>query len=293
MPSIPEATASLVAWLAAPLEFEFMRHAMLASLLVGSLCAVVGTFVVLKGLAFIGDALAHASFAGVAMALVGGWNVYLGGALAAVFAALSISFINQRARVRADTAIGLVFVAMLSLGVLIMSRLRNYSASVFEFLFGNVLAVGPDDLALILLGGALVVGTMLVVYKELLFVAFDPQMAAGAGLRVSFYDALLLVLIAITATVSMRALGIILVAAMLVTPAATAFLFVKRLHHQMLLGVAIAAACSLVGLYVSFYGNFPSGATIVLVSVAVFLGAMLILPHTRRAPAPVHALADS
>jgi manganese/iron transport system permease protein len=292
MPSIPELTASIVGWLAGPLEFEFMRRALIASVLVGALCAVVGAFVVLKGLAFIGDALAHASFAGVAVALVGGMDVYAGGAVAAIFAALSIAFITQRARVRADTAIGVVFVGMLSFGVLVMSRLRNYSASVFEFLFGNVLAVGPEDLWLILVGGGLIIGVVIVLYKEFLFVAFDPTMAAGAGLPVRFYDTLLLVLLAVTATLCMRALGIVLVAAMLVTPAATAYLFVKRLHQQMLLGAAIAVITSIVGLYVSFYGNFASGASIVLVSVAVFLLALLVSPRTRGSVSPLRAIME-
>ena len=281
MPWTLDPTTSMLGWLLAPLEFDFMRRAVLASVLVGAVCAVVGAFVVLKGLAFIGDALAHASFAGVAVALVAQGNIYLGGALAAVFAALAIAFVGQRARVRADTAIGIVFVAMLSFGVLVMSRLRNYSASMFEFLFGNVLTVSPGDLALIAVGGGLVVGTIVLLYKEFLFVAFDPVMAAGAGLKVAFYDTLLLVLLAITTTVAMRALGIILVAAMLVTPAATAFLYTRRLHHLMLLAVGIATGCSVVGLYVSFYGNFASGASIVLVSVLVFLISLAIAPRAR------------
>jgi manganese/iron transport system permease protein len=290
MPWTPDLTSSVVGWLLAPLEFDFMRRAVLASVLVGALCAVIGAFVVLKGLAFIGDALAHASFAGVALALVAQGNVYLGGALAAVFAALSIAFIGQRARVRADTAIGIVFVAMLSFGVLVMSRLRNYSASVFEFLFGNVLAVSTDDLVLILIGGGLVVATIVALYKEFVFVTFDPVMAAGAGLRVAVYDTLLLVLLAITTTVAMRALGIILVAAMLVTPAATAFLYTRRLHHLILLAVGLAALCSILGLYLSFYGNFASGASIVLVSVLVFLASLAIAPRV-RGRAAVAALA--
>jgi manganese/iron transport system permease protein len=289
MPSIPDIMGSLAGWVAGPLEFDFMRRALVASVLVGALCAVIGAFVVLKGLAFIGDALAHASFAGVAVALVGGRDVYAGGAAAAVFAALAIAFISQRGRVRADTAIGVVFVAMLSFGVLVMSRLRNYSASIFEFLFGNVLGVGPEDLLLIALGGAAIVAVIVLLYKELLFVAFDPAMAAGAGLPVAFYETLLLVLLAVTATLAMRALGIILVAAMLVTPAATAYLFVKRLHQQMLLGAAIAVVASAAGLYLSFYGNFASGATIVLVSVGIFLISLAIAPRARRGTAPLRA----
>jgi manganese/iron transport system permease protein len=293
MPSIPEFANSLVGWLAAPLEFDFMRRGLIASILVGALCAVVGTFVVLKGLAFIGDALAHASFAGVAVALVAGGNVYIGGAAAAVFSALSIAFITQRARVRGDTAIGVVFVAMLSLGILIMSRLRNYTASIFEFLFGNVLAVAPEDVVLIVVGGGLIVGIVFLLYKEFLFVAFDPTMAAGVGLPVVFYDTLLLVLLAVTTTLSMRALGIILVAAMLVTPAATAYLFVKRLHHQMLLGVILAVGASVIGIYLSFYANVASGASIVLVSVGLFLLSLLIAPRTGRGGASVRALLKS
>ena len=293
MPSIPEVMGSLVGFLVAPLEFDFMRRAFVASLLVGTLCAVVGAFVVLKGLAFIGDALAHASFAGVAVALVGQGSVYLGAAAAAVFAALAIAFISRRARVRADTAIGVVFVGMLAFGVLVMSRLRNYAASVFEFLFGNVLAVGPDDLALILIGGGLVLAIVALLYKEFVFVAFDPTMAAGAGLPVAFYDTLLLVLLAVTTTVAMRALGIILVAAMLVTPAATAYLFARRLPHQMALAVALAAAASVAGLYASFYGNFASGPSIVLVSVGMFLVALIASPRARRGSAPLHALGKS
>jgi manganese/iron transport system permease protein len=281
----------VVSWLGAPLEFDFMRRALLASVLVGALCAVVGAFVVLKGLAFIGDALAHASFAGVAVALVTQGSVYLGGAVAAIVAALSIAAIQQRARVRADTAIGIVFVAMLSFGVLVMSRLRNYAASVFEFLFGNVLAVGAEDLILIAVGGGLVVAVVVFLYKELLFVAFDPVMAAGAGLRVPFYDTLLLVLIAVTTTISMRALGIILVAAMLVAPAATAYLYTRRLHHLILVAVLVAALSSVLGLYLSFYGNFASGASIVLVSVAFFVASLLVAPRLRGGAA-VAALAQ-
>jgi manganese/iron transport system permease protein len=293
MPWIPDGIGSLVGFLLAPFEFDFMRRAFVASLLVGTLCAVIGTFVVLKGLAFIGDALAHASFAGVAVALVGQGSVYLGAAAAAVLAALAIAFISRRGRVRADTAIGVVFVGMLSFGVLVMSRLRNYAASVFEFLFGNVLAVGPEDLLLIVLGGGAVLAVVLLLYKELVFVAFDPTMAAGAGLPVAFYDTLLLVLLAVTTTVAMRALGIILVAAMLVTPAATAYLFARRLHHQMLLGVSLAAVASVVGLYASYYGNFASGATIVLVSVGMFLVALVVSPRARRGVAPATAKAGA
>jgi manganese/iron transport system permease protein len=277
--------------LTAPLEFDFMQRAFLASLLVGTLCAIVGAFVVLKGLAFIGDALAHASFAGVAVALVGQGNVYLGGAVAAVIAALAIAGISQRGRVRADTAIGVVFVGMLALGVVVMSRLRNYTASVFEFLFGNVLAVATDDLLVILLVGALVLGTIWLLYKEFVFVAFDPAMASGMGVPVAFYDTLLLVLLAVTTTISMRALGIILVAAMLVTPAATAYLFVRRLHHLMLLAVALAAVSSIAGLYISFYGNFASGACIVLVSVVLFLASLVVAPRARRNGMPGRLLA--
>ena len=262
-----------------PLSFPFMQRALLATLVVGVVAAVVGTFVVHKGLAFIGDALAHASFAGVATAFVLKGNIYLGAAAAAVLTALGIGFLSRRGRIASDTAIGVLFAGAFSLGIAIMSQVRTYTTDLFAFVFGNVLGVGPEDLVMIGVVGGLVLLVVAALYKELLFAAFDPEMAEASGLPVTFLQYLLLVLIGVTVVVAMRAIGIVLVVAMLVTPAATASLLSQRFHRIMLLAGGISLAASFAGLYVSFYANVPSGAAIVLVNTLAFLLALALGPR--------------
>jgi len=261
-------------WLLEPFAFPFMQRALAASLIVGVICAVVGAFVVWKSLSFIGDALAHSSFAGVALAFVLGQNIYLGAAIAAVATALSISFLSRSGKISADTAIGVLFAFMFSLGVVVMSRAQNYAVDLFSFLFGNVLGVAPEDLLLILAGGVLVVGTIVLLFKELFFVAFDPVMAEATGLPVAPLQYLLLVLIGVTVVVSMRAVGIVLVVAMLVTPAATASLLTRRFWRIMLVGALLSMAASVIGLYASYYASVASGGAIVLVNTTFFLVAL-------------------
>lgn len=254
-----------------PFLFPFMQRALAATLIVGVLCAVVGAFVVWKGLSFVGDALAHASFAGVALAFVGGQSIYLGAAVAAVVTSLLITFLSRTARISSDTAIGVLFAFAFSLGVVVISRVQNYTVDLFAYLFGNVLGVGMDDLLLISTAGGLVLLVIVLVYKELFFVAFDPVMAEASGLPVAFLQYLLLAMIGVTVVVAMRAVGIVLVVAMLVTPAATASLLTRRFQWIMLLGALLSALASIVGLYLSFYGNVASGGSIVLTSTTMFL----------------------
>ena len=267
-----------------PFQLAFMQRALAATVIVGVLCAVVGAFVVWKGLSFIGDALAHASFAGVAGAFVLGQNIYLGAAIAAVATALSITFLSRRARLTADTAIGVLFAFAFSLGIVIISRVRNYTVDLFAFVFGNVLGVGVEDLVLIALAGAFVVGLVTLLYKELFFVAFDPVMAEASGLPVAALQYLLLAMLGLTVVVAMKAIGIVLVVAMLVTPAATASLLTRRFHRIMLLGAALSAVASLLGLYLSYYANVASGGAIVLVSTAIFLAVLVSTSIAARRP---------
>jgi manganese/iron transport system permease protein len=254
-----------------PFLFPFMQRALVATLIVGVLCAVVGAFVVWKGLSFVGDALAHASFAGVAIAFVTGQSIYVGAAIAAVATSLLITFLSRTARISSDTAIGVLFAFAFSLGIVIISRVQNYTVDLFAYLFGNVLGVGVDDLLLISAAGGLVLLVIALLYKELFFVAFDPAMAEASGLPVGFLQYLLLAMIGVTVVVAMQAVGIVLVVAMLVTPAATASLLTRRFHHIMLLGAVLSAVASVAGLYLSFYGNVASGGAIVLVSTTLFL----------------------
>jgi manganese/iron transport system permease protein len=262
-----------------PFQFAFMQRALLATLMVSVVSACVGTFVVLKGLAFIGDALAHASFAGVAVAFVMGGNIYLGALVAALVTALAIAFVGSRARVSFDTAIGILFVGAFALGILIVSRQTNYTVDLFSFVFGNVLGVGRDDLLLIALMGLVVLTVMALFYRQFLFTAYDPTMAAASGVPVGLVQYGLLAMLAVSTVVALKAVGIVLVVAMLVTPAATASLLVRRVHYIMALGTVVGAISSVVGLYVSYYADVASGAAIVLTATVLFLLAFLFSPR--------------
>lgn len=262
--------------LSEPLRFAFMQNALAATVLVAIVCSVIGTFVVLKGLAFIGDAVAHASFAGIATAYLFGGNIYLGATLAAVATALGMSFLSQRTRVSFDTAIGIVFVGAFSLGIVLMSRTRNYTVDLMNFIFGNVLGVGEEDLLVVTVMSFVALAIVFVLYKELLFYAFDAEMASVVGLPATYLRHLLLVLIAVTTIVAMKVVGIVLVVAMLITPPATAALLTKRFSRMMLVSSAISVAGAVIGLYVSYYATVPSGASIVLVDTFFFLSALML-----------------
>ena len=266
-------------YLQEPFQFAFMQRALMATLMVSVVSACIGTFVVLKGLAFIGDALAHASFAGVATAFVLGANIYLGAVVAVLVTALAIALVGGRARVSFDTAIGILFVGAFALGILIISRQANYTVDLFSFVFGNVLGVGRDDLLLIALMGLVVLLMVALFYRQLLFTAYDPTMAAASGVPVGLVQYGLLAMLGVSTVVALKAVGIVLVVAMLVTPAATASLLVRRVHYIMALGAVVGAVSSVVGLYVSYYAEVASGAAIVLTATVLFLLAFLFSPR--------------
>ena len=266
-------------WLSEPFQYAFMQRALLALAMVSVVSAVIGAFVVLKGLAFIGDALAHASFAGVAIAFVLGGSIYLGAVIAAIATAMAIGYVGRRARLSLDTAIGILFVGAFALGIVVISRQSNYTVDLFSFVFGNVLAVGRDDLLVIGVMSAAIIAVVAAFYKELLFYSYDPDMAAASGIPVRFLHYGLLALIAISAVVALKAVGIVLVVAMLVTPAATAALLVRRLHLIMLVGAGLGLASSVIGLYVSYYASVASGAAIVLVATFIFAVVLVLSPR--------------
>ena len=269
-------------WLFEPYSFEFMRRALAVLLIVSVVGGVVGTYVVHKGLAFSGDALAHSTLAGVAIAFVNGANVSLGALVAAVATAIGIGWTQRRGRVSYDTAIGILFVAMFSLGILVISRRSSYTPDLFSFVFGNILGVSDSDL----LGAAILgAGTLLFVLafrRELTMVAYDPAMAATVGVPVRFFQYALLVLIAVAVVVALKAIGIVLVNAMLIVPAATASLLARRVQRIMLLAVGLATLSSVVGLHVSFHANVATSPAIVLVACALF-AVTLVVTSRRRA----------
>lgn len=269
----------VLAFLGRPFAEPFMQRALIASLLVGVLCSVVGCYVVLRGMAFLGDALAHGILPGVAVAYLLGGNLLLGALVAAVAVALGIALVSRSGTIREDTAIGILFAAALSLGILLISTIRTYAADLTHILFGNVLGVSTGDLWLSGALAALVLLGVLLLFRPLLVVSFDPVFAATLRLRTELLRIVLLILLALTIVVSLQTVGVGLVAAMLVTPAATAYLLVHRLAPMMAVAALVGALSGVVGLYVSYYANVSSGAAIVLTCTVFFFGAFLFAPR--------------
>jgi manganese/iron transport system permease protein len=262
-----------------PLALGFFVRALIASMMVGVVCAVVGTYVVLRGVAFIGDAIAHAAFPGVVAAFMLSIPFYIGAAIAAVGTALAIGFVTKRAGIRQDTAIGVLFAGTFAFGVFLFSTIDGYVADLFSFLLGNVLAISAEDLVGLLLLGILVLVIVALLWKELLYATFDPLGAAASGIRVGRLEYLFLALVALTIVVSLQAVGIILVVAMLVTPAATAQMLTVRFTRLMVVAALIGIASSVLGLYLSYWLDVASGATIVLVQTGLFVIALVFGPR--------------
>lgn len=262
-------------WLLEPLTHAFMQRAMLAAIVVGIVCAVIGCYIVLRGMAFFGDALAHAILPGVAIGYVVSGparaQVFWWALGAAILSSLGISALNRVARLREDTAIGIVFSGMFALGIAIISSVETYALDLTNFLFGNVLAVTRNDLILTASLAALIVILVLLFYKEFLLLAFDPVLAKTVRIPARNLEALLFVLIALTVVVSLQTVGVALMVAMLVTPAATAFLISKRLQNMMVWAAFFAAISGVFGLYLSYYLSIASGAAIVLTCTALFV----------------------
>lgn len=258
----------------APFQFEFMQRAFVEALAVGLLCSIMGTYVVLRKLSFIGDGIAHASFAGIVIAYLRGLDYYVGAAVVAVITALGIGFVHRRGRISLDTTIGVLFTGAFALGVFLMSQQKNYAVDLQSFLFGDILGVGVADLLLILALGIAVAVATIVLFRPLLYTTFDPVVADASGMRSSAIEYVLLVMLALTIIVALQAVGIVLVAALLVTPAAAAYQLTSRFTPMMLLSAALGVISTVGGLYLSYFLKSSSGATIVLVATALFFLAI-------------------
>jgi manganese/iron transport system permease protein len=266
-------------WLLHPLSYEFMQRGLVAAVIVGVLCAVVGCYVVLRSMAFLGDALAHAILPGVAVAYLVGGNLMLGALVAAIVVALGISFLSKDGVIKEDTAIGILFAAALALGVALISTIRSYAVDLSHILFGNVLGVSPSDLIIVAVLAAGVLLTIVLLYRPFLVVSFDPILARTLRLKAELLRTLLLILLAVTIVISIQTVGIGLVAAMLVTPGAAAYLLTRRMSTMMVVAGIFGAVSSLVGLYASYYLNIASGAAIVLAATAIFLLSFFFSPQ--------------
>lgn len=265
----------MINFLVEPLQYTFMVRGMIAAVLVGIVCAVLGCFVILRGMAFFGDALAHAVLPGVAVGyLVSGGargEVFWWAMGTSLITAFGIGAISRSTKIKEDTAIGIIFAGMFALGIALISTVRNYTADLTHFLFGDVLGVGQADLIRTAIFACLILILVFLFYKEFVTLSFDPVLAATLRLPVRQLDFLLITLIAMAIVVSLQTVGVALMVAMLVTPAATASLLTHRLPRMMGLSAAIASFSGIVGLYFSYYLNIASGSAIVLTCTAIFV----------------------
>ncbi len=262
-----------------PLSFEFMRHALVMGVLLGILGAVVGSFMIVQQMSMIGDMISHSVMAGLPVAVFLGLPLPLGALISGVLSALLLSAIETRSRLKIDAIMALVLATFLGLGTILVTILPGANRiDLIHILFGNILGITREDLYLTAGVTLLIVITVWLFYKELLFYTFDPIGAKASGMPVDWYYSAIIVAISLTVVVNLHTVGVLLVIAMLVAPAMTAYLLVKELHQMIFLGGIIGSFASVAGMYFSYYLNTPSGSTIVLVAFSLFIGAFLFSP---------------
>ena len=268
------------------LSYDFMQRSLLAAALVGAVCSVIGVFVVLRGLAFVGAGTAHAAFAGVALAYLVGLPPM---PLAIAFGLVTVwitGVMEEQGRMKLDVSIGILYTATMALAILFIGLMKAYNAEVYGYLFGSVLSVSPEELRVIFVLGCLVLGVILLFSKELYFIAFDQEMAEASGVpaRRMFY--LLLTLVALTVVVSLKTVGAILVFAMILIPASTAYQLTHSLTHMTAYALVLGVGCATGGVILSYLWDLPSGPAIVLLATTIFFLSVLFSPkRLRRASA--------
>jgi ABC-type Mn2+/Zn2+ transport system permease subunit len=273
------------------LHYDFMQRALLAGLIIGSVCAVIGVYVVLRGISFIGAGISHAAFGGVALGFALGINAVIAAVIFCLAVSWGIGIVSKRGEVREDTAVGVFFAATMALGVLVIGLMKGYQVDLFGYLFGSILAVSRGDLIASAVLGAVVLVTVALLYKELLFISFDQEMAEVVGVPAERIHLILLGLIALTVVLSMKVVGIILVSALIVTPAAAAYQLTEDFRKMMALSVVLGVFATTGGLLLSYRLNTGSGATIVLLTTLVFLVSVALSPR-RRMGRGVKAVVD-
>ncbi len=271
--------SSLIALFIDPLAYGFMVRALLASIMVGILCPMLGSYIILLGMSFFGDALAHAILPGVVLAFLLDWPLLIGALVFGVLTPVVVGLLTQGGEVREDAAIGIVFAGSFALGVAMISTLDSYAVDLSHILFGDVLGVSSGDLWATFILGMLVILTIIVFYKEFLVLAFDATLAVVLRLPAKSLRYLLLILIGVTIVVSLQTVGVALVLAMLITPAAAAQLLTRRLSTMMVVAAMIGVFSNVTGLYISYYWNIASGPTMVLVATVVFVLVFIFAPE--------------
>jgi manganese/iron transport system permease protein len=262
-----------------PLQYSFMQRSLMEAIIVGVICAVVGSYLMVQRLALLGDAISHSVLPGLAVAFLLNINIFIGAFIAGLISTLCINIIRTRSHIKEDAAMGIVFSAFFALGITLITVIqKDNKIDLNHFLFGNILGVTFDDVRDTFIIAIVVLLITIALYKELLFYTFDKLGAQAVGLPVNLLDLGLTILIGLTIVASLKAVGVILVLSLLITPAATAYLLVNRLHQVMLLGVGIGVFSSISGMYLSYFYNLPSGPAIVLVASGLFVLAFLFSP---------------
>lgn len=258
-------------------QYEFLRRALFTSIIVGIICGVIGAFIVLRGLSLMGDAISHAVLPGVAISYMLGINYFYGAVVTGILTAIGIGVISQNSRVKSDASIGIVFSAMFALGVILVTKAQT-AQDLTSILFGNVLAVQPSDMWVTLAIGVIVIGVVVVFYKELLVSSFDPIMAGAYGLNTKALHYLIMVLLTLVTVSSLKTVGVILVVSMLIAPASTAYLLTNHLATMIVMSGTIGALAATIGVYISFLNNLPTGPVIALTTTAIFFVVFLFAP---------------
>ncbi|MEZ4553028.1 MAG: metal ABC transporter permease [Dehalococcoidia bacterium] len=269
----------MIGWITDPLQYPFLQRALIEIAIVGALCGLVGCFVVLRGLAFIGDALAHAVFPGVVLSYLAGRSILIGAFVFGGLTALGIGVLSKSRRVSEDTAIGVIFAAFFALGVVLLSRQTGFRRDLGSLLFGSILGVSTQDVVVTAVIAAVVVAVLLALLKEFALVAFDVTLARSLGYPVFLLDLALLMLVSATIVVSLQTVGNILILALIVTPPATGRLLTDQLGRMLLLSAIIGVASGVAGLYISYHAGSAAGGTIVLTATACFLVALVLAPN--------------
>src|SRR5690625_4020623 len=259
------------------IQYSFLQKALVTAIVVGIICGVIGSFIILRGMALMGDAISHAVLPGVALSYMFGINYFYGAILFGVLTAVGIGFISEHSKIKSDSSIGIVFTAFFAVGIIFMSKAQT-ATDLTQILFGNVLSVRTSDMLMTLITGVIVLLAVVLFYKELLVSTFDPTMAATYGLPIKVIHYGIMVLLTLATVASLQTVGVVLVVAMLITPAATAYLLTNRLWVMLILAASFGSISSLAGLYISFKHNLSSGAVIVLAATMLFIISFIFSP---------------
>ncbi len=272
------------------IHYAFLQKALVTSIIVGIICGVIGSFIILRGMALMGDAISHAILPGVAISYMLGVNYFYGAVLFGILTAVSIGVVSQHSRIKNDSSIGIVFTAFFALGIILIAKAQT-ATDLTQILFGNVLSVRTSDMVMTMITGAIIILVVILFYKELLVSTFDETMAATYGLPIKWIHYGIMVLLTMATVASLQTVGVVLVVAMLITPASTAYLLTNRFSVMIILSAFFGALSAVIGLYISFQYNLSSGAVIVLAATVIFLLAFVFSPkqgllwqmvHTRK-----------